>query len=62
MAGGFVSSTGPNTTASLPRPPNSSFNYIVAFAAALGGLLFGYEIGIVEYSPLIDLQCHPTNA
>ncbi|KAJ3075817.1 hypothetical protein HK102_005528 [Quaeritorhiza haematococci] len=27
---------------------NNFFNYIVAFAAALGGFLFGYEIGIID--------------
>ncbi len=51
MAGGAVISSGPSTAAQLPAP-NSFYNYIVAFAAALGGLLFGYEIGIVEWGSL----------
>lgn len=49
MAGGITQST--KSKSSLPDNiilPNSYFNIIVSFAAALGGFLFGYEIGIVD--------------
>lgn len=48
MAVGIVSS---NVQSSLPpgtKIPNSVYNIVVSFAAALGGFLFGYEIGIVD--------------
>ncbi len=47
MAGGFAlpsSSKAPTGE----RPPFSLSTVIVAFASALGGFLFGYEIGIIE--------------
>ena len=43
--GGFSSDKSP---VELPQT-HSLFNIIVSLTAGIGGLLFGYEIGIVEY-------------
>ena len=46
MAGGAIASH--QKTTALPSDvviPNSAYNIVVSFAAALGGFLFGYEIG-----------------
>lgn len=50
MAGGFTS----GSAVVIPLAKNSVYGYLIAFAAAMGGLLFGYEIGVVSQVLLMD--------
>lgn len=45
MAGGFASSS---DAPIIPMGKPNMYGYMIAFAAAMGGLLFGYEIGVVS--------------
>lgn len=46
MTIGIVASSIKSSLPLNTRVPNSAYNIIVSFAAALGGFLFGYEIGM----------------
>jgi hypothetical protein len=49
-----------STTATSDKNADKSvtsvYSYFVAYTAAIGGLLFGYEIGIVEYTCSINIR------
>jgi hypothetical protein len=35
------------------------YNWLIAFAAGVGGFLFGYEIGIIKYVSKVTMAVEP---
>ncbi|KAJ3166185.1 hypothetical protein HK101_011976, partial [Irineochytrium annulatum] len=44
----------PSSASRVTKEKNYNFNWVVAFAASLGGTLFGYEIGIIDQILIMD--------